>query len=87
MLAIVICVGSSCFVRGSEIVAETLERLIRTRGVAAEVRLTGAFCMEHCSMGVSVRVGEHTFSGITPAEAEDFFAREVLPLVSAPAAA
>lgn len=83
MLTVVICVGSSCYVRGSEQLAATLERLIREHDLAARVELTGAFCMDLCSMGVSVRVGERTFQGIRPPDAETFFRTEILPYVEA----
>ncbi len=85
MLSVVVCVGSSCYVRGSEAVAETMERLIQTTGAAAVVEMTGAFCMDRCSVGVSIRVGERTFAGITPDQVEAFFRREVLPLTAVPA--
>ena len=41
MQTIVVCVGSSCYVRGSEKMAETFERLIRERGLSGRVELTG----------------------------------------------
>ena len=81
MLTIVICVGSSCHVRGSEDLAENLEELIAKHGLQEQVELVGAFCMERCSMGVSVRIGESEFSGLRPEEAEAFFANEVLPRI------
>ncbi len=79
MLTVVVCVGSSCYVRGSETVAETLQRLIEQEALDAHVEVTGAFCMDRCSMGVSVRVGDRVFSGITPAETAAFFYNEVAP--------
>ena len=81
MLTIVICVGSSCHVRGSDDVAATLERLIAAEQLTDQVELIGAFCMDHCSMGVSVRVGDHIYRGVSPADAEGFFYREILPQV------
>ena len=81
MINIVICVGSSCYVRGSDQVAATFERLIDERGLADEVELMGAFCMDHCSMGVSIRVGDHTYRSVKPQDAETFFDEEVMPLV------
>lgn len=79
MLTIVICVGSSCYVRGSERVAATFERLVRERGLADRIQLTGAFCMEKCSMGVSVRLDEGVPQDVAPEEAESFFTREIEP--------
>ena len=79
MLTITICVGSSCYVRGSERLAETFTALIRARGLDARVELTGAFCMDQCSMGVSVRVGDLVCRCVDPANAGAFFEQEVLP--------
>jgi NADH:ubiquinone oxidoreductase subunit E len=81
MLSIVICVGSSCHVRGSDDLAENLEQLIADHGLQERVELVGAFCMERCSMGVSVRIEENEFSGLRPDEAEAFFMNEVLPRI------
>lgn len=80
MISLVVCVGSSCYVRGAERVAETFERLIRERGLDGRVELTGAFCMEQCSMGVSVRVGDTVFRCVDSAAAESFFDQQVRPL-------
>ncbi len=78
MLVITICVGSSCSLRGSDELASELFRLIKKENLEGMVDIVGAFCMDACSKGVSVRVGEHEFSGIQPREAEEFFYREIL---------
>jgi NADH:ubiquinone oxidoreductase subunit E len=80
MVTVVVCVGSSCYVRGSETMAETFERLIRERGLNGRVELTGAFCMEQCSMGVSVRVGDRVFRCVDGTKAETFFDQQVMSL-------
>jgi len=81
MLTIIICVGSSCHVRGSDEVAETFERLIDEKGLADEIEIVGAFCMDHCSMGVSVRVGDKIYRGVRPEGARVFFENEIMPRV------
>lgn len=78
MVTVIICVGSSCYVRGSDKVAATFERLIQEQNLAGQVELVGAFCMEHCSMGVSVRVGDQVYSEVSPEDAESFFNNEVI---------
>lgn len=83
MISVVICVGSSCYVRGSDKVAEQLEQLIAREGIQDEVELMGAFCMEHCSMGVSIRVGDQVYRGVHPDDAESFFYTEIVPQVKA----
>ncbi|MBP7765998.1 MAG: (2Fe-2S) ferredoxin domain-containing protein [Deltaproteobacteria bacterium] len=81
MLLITICVGSSCSLRGSDELATELFGLIKKEKLEGLVDIIGAFCMDACSKGVSVRVGEQEFSGIRPEQAETFFYREVLPRV------
>lgn len=78
MLLITICVGSSCSLRGSDELASELFRLIEKEKLEGLVDIVGAFCMDACSKGVSVRVGDREFSGIRPREAEAFFYREIL---------
>lgn len=81
MVTIVICVGSSCYVRGSDQVAEKLEALIEKEGLKGQVELMGAFCMEQCSMGVSVRVGEQVYRGVRPEDVESLFYDQIVPQV------
>jgi NADH:ubiquinone oxidoreductase subunit E len=66
-------------VRGSEGLAEKFDALIRERGLGARVELTGAFCMDQCSMGVSIGVGDKVYRCVDPANALTFFEHEVMP--------
>jgi len=81
MLSITICVGSSCSVHGSDELAAALEGLIAKANLADQIELVGAFCMEQCSTGVSIRIGSKGYRGIQVQDAETFFNSEVLPLV------
>ena len=78
MLIVTICVGSSCSIRGSDELASEIQRLIEKEGLQGLVDIVGAFCMDTCSKGVSVRVGERAFNGIRPEDAESFFYREIM---------
>jgi len=80
MVVVTVCVGSSCYVRGSDRVAEVLQRLIDEHGLNGRVEINGAFCMEHCSLGVTVRVNDRVYCQVMPDEVEAFFQNEVLPL-------
>lgn len=82
MLTVTVCVGSSCFVRGSERLAEALGRLVQERNLDARVELTGAFCMDQCSMGVSVSVNDRTYRCVDPDSALAFFESEVMPCLA-----
>ena len=77
MLLITICVGSSCSLRGSDDLASEFQRLIEKENLEGLVDIVGAFCMDTCDKGVSVKVGERAFSGIRPWDAEAFFYKEI----------
>lgn len=78
MLIITICVGSSCSIRGSDELASEIQRLIEKENLQGLVDIVGAFCMDICSKGVSIRVGDRQFSGIKPEDAESFFYKEIM---------
>lgn len=73
MTEVVICVGSSCHLKGARRVVDGLKKLVRERGLSEKVRLSGSFCMGRCvERGVSVKVnGEIHF--VDPDDVENFF--------------
>lgn len=81
MLLITVCVGSSCSLRGSDELAAQLFHLIEKENLEGLVDIVGAFCMDSCSKGVSIRVGETAFSDIRPEQAEAFFYQEIVPRI------
>ncbi len=81
MIQVVICVGSSCYVRGSDQIAETFEALIAREELEDQIDLMGAFCMEQCSLGVSVSIGDQVYHGVRIGDAETLFYDEIMPQV------
>ncbi|KEJ92622.1 (2Fe-2S) ferredoxin domain-containing protein [Synergistes jonesii] len=72
MTKIVICVGSSCHLKGARRVVEGLVKIVEARGLKGEIELSGSFCMGRCSeKGVSASVdGKICF--IDPDRLEEF---------------
>jgi NADH-quinone oxidoreductase subunit G len=56
-LGISVCVGTSCFVRGSQALLERLIRRIQTDAIQDRVDVEATFCFESCDRGPSVRIG------------------------------
>ncbi len=77
-MKIMVCIGSSCHLKGSRQVVEGLQALIAGRGLKDRIELAGTFCMGLCQTGVNVRIGEEVFS-VQPDGVESFFDREVMP--------
>ena len=77
-MKITICIGSSCHLKGSRQIVETLQDLVRQHGVGDKVELAGQFCMGQCQKGVCVTL-DGVFHSLTPDTAASFFETEVLP--------
>ena len=80
MLKVVVCIGSSCHIKGSRQVVEQLQRLIAENKLGDKVELGGTFCMGKCQQGVCVTVNDEFYS-VTPENVEEFFNREIIAKV------
>ncbi|NPV71373.1 MAG: (2Fe-2S) ferredoxin domain-containing protein [Firmicutes bacterium] len=79
MVTIEICMGSSCFLRGSGEIVEILKKLLASRGLEHRVVLKGSFCMERCTNGVTLKIGDKVFTQVHKEDVEGLFQGEVLP--------
>lgn len=77
---VTVCIGSSCHIKGSRKVVETLQRLVAENNLGESVELGGTFCMGQCQKGVCVTVDDKFFS-VSPETVEDFFNTEILAKV------
>lgn len=77
MKKVVVCIGSSCHLKGSRQVVEELQKLIDQNNLKEEVELAGTFCMGNCQKGVSVKLNDQLFS-VSPQTVEEFFENEIL---------
>ncbi len=78
MVEIYVCIGTSCHLHGGERVAEQLLSLVGEQGLQREVQIKGAFCLEHCSEGVSVKIGDRLFDGVKVGEVREKLLPELL---------
>ncbi len=84
MVTVYVCIGTSCHLRGGEKVAQELVSLVGEMGLQSQVQVRGAFCLEHCSEGVSVKIGEKVLSGIQLDEVRERLVPEILEQVRQP---
>ncbi|MGI6343842.1 MAG: (2Fe-2S) ferredoxin domain-containing protein [Bacillota bacterium] len=84
LLEVVVCVGSSCYLRGADQVIEALQQVIAEHGVQDAVLLRAGFCLGQCMQGVVIRVGEQTLSGVAPGDVPALFDKYILPEVKSP---
>lgn len=79
-MKITICIGSSCHLKGSRYVVESLQKLVSENNLQDKIELSGTFCMGKCQTGVNVTVDGEVFS-VTPETVESFFRETVLPKI------
>lgn len=80
MTDIIICIGSSCHLRGSRDIVTILEKLVANNNLKDKLNLRGSFCMGECQNGVCVQFQGKKYA-LTPSTAEKFFNETVLPAV------
>lgn len=76
-MKIVVCIGSSCHLKGARQVVEELQFLIAENNLKDKIDLSGTFCMGNCQKGVCVTLEGKNFS-LTPQSTKNFFEEEVL---------
>lgn len=75
-MKVTVCIGSSCHIKGSRQVVESLQYYISEAGLGDKVELGGIFCMGKCQLGVCVTV-DGEFYSVTPETVKDFFDKEI----------
>lgn len=83
MITVSVCVGSACHLKGSYDVINRIQVLIEEYKVLDKVELKGAFCLGHCTEGVSVIVNEEDkIYSVNRANVDSFFVEEILGRIS-----
>ena len=65
-LSISICVGTNCFMKGSQEILKVVLDYIQTRNLSDMIDVKANFCMENCDKGPSVSIGNKIISKATP---------------------
>jgi NADH:ubiquinone oxidoreductase subunit E len=78
-----VCMGSACHQHGVYEVLPRLQALIAEHGLEATVALKGAFCLDHCAEGITLKHRDRIFKRINPQNVAARFAEEVLPALRA----
>ena len=61
-LSISICVGTNCFMRGSQDIIKAVLDYIQVRNLSDVIDVKANFCMENCDKGPSVSIGDRIIS-------------------------
>ncbi|MBU3129888.1 (2Fe-2S) ferredoxin domain-containing protein [Clostridium tagluense] len=78
---ILVCIGSSCHVRGSYSIMNELKSMITEKHLDSEVYVKPAFCLGYCKLGVTIKVDEQLVTGVTKENLTEVFDKYVLKKV------
>ena len=79
MLFVQVCVGSSCYLKGSQDIVELFQAALEEYHIEDEVVLSGSFCIGKCNrVGVTVQVDDDVHIGVTKENFKEFFKENVL---------
>jgi NADH:ubiquinone oxidoreductase subunit E len=82
MLIVQVCVGSSCFLKGSQDIIEMLQEAIAEHHLEDDVILNGSFCIGQCNrIGVTIQVNDDVHVGITRENFKEFFKTHILDAI------
>ncbi len=84
MILIRVCVGSSCYLKGSSELVDMLNQKIEENGLQDKISLSGSFCMGKCNrVGVTIAVDEEVCVAITKENFNEFWNDKVMTAVKA----
>lgn len=75
---IYICVGSSCHLKGSYDIIQLMKEAITTHHLEDKINLSAAFCLGHCTDGVSVKINDDIVCGVSKDNFNEFFQTNVI---------
>ena len=82
MLIVQVCVGSSCYLKGSQDIVDLFEKAIEEYHLEDDVILNGSFCIGKCNrVGVTVQVNDDVYVGINTENFRDFFKTNILDVI------
>ncbi len=82
MIFMDICVGSSCHLTGSHEIVELIQNEVTKNHLEDDVVMSGCFCLGKCNRaGVSVRIGEEIYTGITRDNFREFWDKTVMTAI------
>ena len=83
-LRVDVCVGTSCYLRGSQKMLEDVMNVIRDRRLEDQVEVRATFCFEKCQDGPTVRVGQTVLNQCTVEMVSDELMKQIkqIPVAS-----
>ena len=75
---VTICMGSSCFSRGSNRNAEAIQQFVQEAGLEGAVALSGCLCTGHCKKGPVIKINGELIEDVLPEMVPGLLSRKLL---------
>ena len=76
--SVTICMGSSCFSRGSNRNAEAIQQFIQENGLEGKVVFSGCLCTGHCKAGPVLMINGELIEGALPEMIPELLSKKLL---------
>ena len=77
MEEIIICVGSSCHLKGSEQIIEIFKKEIE-KNKLDNIEISGSFCQGNCTEGVNIEINGKKIEAVNEENAREIFRKHLL---------
>lgn len=77
-MTICICVGSSCHLKGSYNIINSMKAALEKENLTDSVNLSAAFCLGKCTNGVTIKVNDEIITGVCAENFDDIFNKHVI---------
>ncbi len=77
-MEILVCIGSSCHLKGSYHIINAFKRLIAENRLGDRVNLSATFCLGQCRDGITAKIDGEIVTGLNPETVKEVFQERVL---------
>jgi len=78
-MTVLVCVGSSCHLKGSYEIIELMKEAIKEHQLEDKVTLKATFCLGKCGVaGVSIKVDDQIITGVSKENFATIFQKHIL---------
>ncbi len=77
-VTVTVCMGSSCFSRGSNRNVEAIQNFVKDNGLEGKVEVSGCLCSGHCKEGPVLMINGELIEGVLPEMIPDLLSHKLL---------
>ena len=79
MVNLDICIGSACYVKGSNQIVNIVNELLESQGWKDKVTVKCSFCMQSCQnkYGLGIKINNTPIKGVTLSNAKEILKEEI----------